>query len=34
MQEKYSEQAVNESLSVVNEVSRKLEDINKKLIGD
>lgn len=34
LQEKYSEQAVDESLRAVNEVSRKLEEINKKLEGE
>jgi DNA-binding PadR family transcriptional regulator len=34
LQEKFSEQALNEALSVVDEMSRKLEEINKKLKGD
>ena len=34
LQEKFSEQALNEALSAVNEASRKLEEINKKLKGD
>jgi len=31
MQEKFSEQALNEAMNAVNEASRKLEEINKKL---
>jgi DNA-binding PadR family transcriptional regulator len=34
LQEKFSEQALNEALSAVDEASRKLEEINKKLKGD
>jgi DNA-binding PadR family transcriptional regulator len=34
LQEKFSEQALNEALSAVNETSKKLEEINKKLKGD
>jgi len=34
LQEKFSEQALNEALSAVDETSRKLEEINKKLKGD
>jgi len=34
LQEKFSEQALNEALSAVNETSNKLEEINKKLKGD
>jgi DNA-binding PadR family transcriptional regulator len=34
LQEKSSEQALNEALSVVDEMTRKLEEINKKLKGD
>ena len=34
LQEKYSEQAVNESLRVVNEMAGKLEEINKKVKGE
>ena len=34
LQEKFSEQAVNEALSVVDEASRKFEEINKKLKGE
>jgi len=34
LQENFSEQAVNESLSAVNEASRKLEEITKKIKGD
>jgi len=34
LQEKFSEQAVNEALNVVNEASRKFEEINKKLKGE
>jgi len=34
LQEKFSEQALNEALSAVDETSRKLEDINKKLKGE
>ncbi|MGF3522261.1 MAG: PadR family transcriptional regulator [Candidatus Bathyarchaeia archaeon] len=34
LQEKYSEQIVNESLNAVNELTAKLEEINRKLKGD
>lgn len=34
LQEQMSEQALNETLSAVDEFSRKLEEINKKLKGD
>jgi len=34
LQEKFSEQALNEALSAVNETSKKLEEINKKLKGE
>src|SRR3972149_12105531 len=34
LQENFSEQALNEALSAVDEVSRKLEELNKKLKGD
>jgi predicted Holliday junction resolvase-like endonuclease len=34
LQEKFSEQALNEALIAVNETSKKLEEINKKLKGD
>jgi DNA-binding PadR family transcriptional regulator len=34
LQEKFSEQALNEALSAVNEASGKLEEINKKLKGE
>lgn len=34
LQENFSEQALNEAISVVDEASRKLEEINKKLKGD
>jgi DNA-binding PadR family transcriptional regulator len=34
LQEKVSEQALNEALSAVDEMSRKLEELNKKLKGD
>jgi hypothetical protein len=34
LQEKFSEQALNEALSAVDEASRKLEEINKKLKGE
>jgi DNA-binding PadR family transcriptional regulator len=34
LQEKFSEQALNEALSVLNETSKKLEEINKKLKGE
>jgi DNA-binding PadR family transcriptional regulator len=34
LQEKFSEQALNEAISAVDEASRKLEEINKKLKGD
>jgi DNA-binding PadR family transcriptional regulator len=34
LQEKFSEQALNEAINAVNEASRKLEEINKKLKGD
>ena len=34
LQEKFSEQALNEALSAVNETSKKLEEINKKLQGE
>jgi DNA-binding PadR family transcriptional regulator len=34
LQEKMSEQALNESLKAVNETSKKLEEINKKLKGE
>ena len=34
LQEKFSEQSLNEALSAVDETSRKLEEINKKLKGD
>jgi DNA-binding PadR family transcriptional regulator len=33
LQEEFSEQALNEALSAVNEASGKLEEINKKLKG-
>jgi DNA-binding PadR family transcriptional regulator len=34
LQEKFSEQALNEAINAVNEASRKLEEINKKLKGE
>jgi len=34
LQEKFSEQALNEALATVDETSRKLEEINKKLKGE
>jgi DNA-binding PadR family transcriptional regulator len=34
LQKNFSEQALNEALNAVNETSKKLEDINKKLKGD
>jgi DNA-binding PadR family transcriptional regulator len=34
LQENFSEQALNEAISAVDEASRKLEEINKKLKGD
>jgi DNA-binding PadR family transcriptional regulator len=34
LQEHFSEQALNEALNAVNETSKKLEEINKKLKGD
>jgi hypothetical protein len=34
IQEKYSEQALNESLKIVGETSKKLEEINRKLKGE
>jgi DNA-binding PadR family transcriptional regulator len=34
LQEKFSEQALNEAMNAVNEASRKLEEINKKLKGE
>jgi hypothetical protein len=34
LQENFSEQALNEALNAVNEVSRKLEELNKKLKGN
>jgi DNA-binding PadR family transcriptional regulator len=34
LQEKMSEQALNESLNAVNETAKKLEEINKKLKGE
>ena len=34
LQEKFSEQALDEALGAVDETSKKLEDINKKLKGD
>jgi len=34
LQEKFSEQALNEAINAVNESSRKLEEINKKLKGE
>lgn len=34
LQENFSEQALNEALSAVNETSKKLEEINKTLKGD
>jgi hypothetical protein len=34
LQENFSEQALNEAISVVDEASRKFEEINKKLKGD
>jgi DNA-binding PadR family transcriptional regulator len=34
LQEKFSEQALNEALNAVNETSKKLEEINNKLKGD
>ncbi len=34
LQEKFSEQALDEALSVVNEMSKKLEEMTKKLKGD
>jgi DNA-binding PadR family transcriptional regulator len=34
LQEKFSEQSLNEALSAVDEASRKLEEINKKLKGE
>jgi DNA-binding PadR family transcriptional regulator len=34
LREKYSEQAVNESLRVINETSKKLEEINENLQGE
>ena len=34
LQEKFSEQALNEALGAVDETSRKLEEINEKLKGD
>jgi hypothetical protein len=34
LQEKFSEQALNEALNAVNETSKKLEEINKKLKGE
>jgi hypothetical protein len=34
LQEKFSEQALNEALSAVNETSNKLEEITKKLKGE
>jgi len=34
LQEKFSEQALNEALSAVDETSRKFEEINKKLKGN
>ena len=34
LQEKFSEQALNEALSAVDETSRKLEEINKNLKGE
>ena len=34
LHEKYSGKAINEALSVIDETSRKLEDINKKLKGE
>jgi len=34
LQEKFSEQALDEALSVVEEASRKFEEINKKLKGE
>jgi DNA-binding PadR family transcriptional regulator len=34
LQEKFSEQALNEAINAVDEASRKLEEINKKLKGE
>jgi DNA-binding PadR family transcriptional regulator len=34
LQEKFSEQALNEALGAVNETSKKLEEINQKLKGE
>ena len=34
IQEKYSEEALNESLKIVDETSKKLEEINRKLKGE
>jgi DNA-binding PadR family transcriptional regulator len=34
LQETFSEQALNEAINAVNEASRKLEEINKKLKGE
>jgi hypothetical protein len=34
LREKYSQEALTEALQVVNETSKKLEEINKKLKGE
>jgi hypothetical protein len=34
LRDKYSEQALNEALRVIDETSQKLEDIDKKLKGE